>query len=92
MALLCDLARVSTLTSAAPILKTEALTVRFGGLAALTNVSLAVPAGVASLILVALLDQAPLPMGRFVPEPWPGVAALEEQAMLLLGLTVALAA
>ena len=36
---------MSTLTSAAPILRTEALTVRFGGLAALTNVSLAVPAG-----------------------------------------------
>ena len=45
-----------------------------------------------NLILVALLDQAPLPMGRFVPEPWPGGAALEEQAALLLGLEVALAA
>ena len=36
---------MSTLTSAAQILKVEALTVRFGGLAALSNVSLAVPAG-----------------------------------------------
>ena len=26
-----------------------------------------------TLILVALLDQAPLPLGRFVPEPWPAV-------------------
>ena len=26
-----------------------------------------------NLILVALLDQAPLPLGRFVPEPWPAV-------------------
>jgi hypothetical protein len=25
------------------------------------------------LILVALLDQAPLPLGRFLPEPWPAV-------------------
>lgn len=25
------------------------------------------------LILVALLDQAPLPLGRFIPEPWPAV-------------------
>jgi len=36
---------VATLTSAPPILRTEALTIRFGGLAALSNVSLAVPAG-----------------------------------------------
>jgi hypothetical protein len=33
-----------------------------------------------NLILVALLEQAPLPMGRFVPEPWPAVIVLEEQA------------
>jgi Transposase DDE domain len=31
-----------------------------------------------TLILVALLDHAPLPMGRFVPEPWPTVPVLEE--------------
>jgi Transposase DDE domain len=31
-----------------------------------------------NLILVALLDQAPLPMGRFVPEPWPAVLVPEE--------------
>jgi branched-chain amino acid transport system ATP-binding protein len=36
---------VSTLTAAPPILKTEALTVRFGGLAALNNVSLTVSTG-----------------------------------------------
>src|SRR5712691_2131762 len=45
-----------------------------------------------NLILVALLDQAPLPMGRFVPEPWPAVMALEEQALLLPNLEVPLAA
>ena len=32
-----------------------------------------------NLILVALLDQAPLPMGRFVPEPWPAVPVPEEE-------------
>ncbi len=36
---------MAPLTASAPILTTEALTVRFGGLAALTNVSLSVPAG-----------------------------------------------
>ena len=45
-----------------------------------------------TLILVALLDQAPLPLGHFVPEPWPAVAALEEQTLLLPGLAVPLAA
>ena len=45
-----------------------------------------------NLILVALLDQAPLPMGRFVPEPWPAVMALEEQAPLLPHSEVPLAA
>ena len=43
--LLDVVARVSTLTASSPILKAEALTVRFGGLAALSNVSLSVPAG-----------------------------------------------
>jgi hypothetical protein len=32
-----------------------------------------------NLILVALLDQAPLPLGRFVPEPWPAVPVSEQQ-------------
>jgi branched-chain amino acid transport system ATP-binding protein len=36
---------VSALTESAPILKTEALTVRFGGLAAVNNVSISVPPG-----------------------------------------------
>ena len=30
------------------------------------------------LLLVALLRQEPLPEGRFVPEPWPAVPALDE--------------
>jgi hypothetical protein len=33
-----------------------------------------------NLILVALLEQEPLPTGRFVPEPRPAVIVLEEQA------------
>src|SRR3989440_1760237 len=44
-ALLDPLQGVPTLTAPLSILKTEGLTVRFGGLAALTNVSLTVPAG-----------------------------------------------
>ena len=44
------------------------------------------------LILVALLDQAPLPMGRFLPEPWPAVAALEEPTPVLPDLEMPLAA
>src|SRR6266705_1415049 len=32
-----------------------------------------------NLILVALLDQAPRPMGRFIPEPWPAVPVPEEE-------------
>jgi Transposase DDE domain len=32
-----------------------------------------------TLILVALLDHAPRPMGRFVPEPWPAVSVPEEE-------------
>src|SRR5438132_900115 len=35
-----------------------------------------------TLILVALLDQAPLPMGRFVPEPWPAVSEPEGTPLL----------
>ena len=34
------------------------------------------------LLLVALLDQAPLSLGRFVPEPWPAVPGLEESPAL----------
>ena len=45
-----------------------------------------------NLILVALLDQALLPVGRFLPEPWPAVTALEEQVPLLPSLEVPLAA
>jgi len=44
------------------------------------------------LILVALLDQAPLPRGRCVPAPWPAVMALEEQAPRLPHSEVPLAA
>ena len=43
-------------------------------------------------ILVALLEQAPLLMRRFVPEPWPAVIVLEEQAPLPPSLEVPLAA
>jgi hypothetical protein len=41
-----------------------------------------------NLILVALLDQAPLPRGRFIPEPWPAVPVPEEATPTLpeLGL------
>jgi hypothetical protein len=45
-----------------------------------------------NLILVALLEQAPLPMGRLVPEPWPAVVALEDQPALLPNVEVSLAA
>ena len=31
-------------------------------------------------LLVALLRHDPLPQGRFVPEPWPAVPALEDEA------------
>ena len=37
-----------------------------------------------SLILVALLDQAPLPLGRVVPEPWPAVPVPEQKPPSLL--------
>jgi hypothetical protein len=43
-------------------------------------------------ILVALLDQTPLPMGHLVPEPWPALPEPEEQTLLLPGLEVPLAA
>ena len=36
-----------------------------------------------NLLLVALLNQAPLPMGRFVPEPWPAVPVPEEETPVL---------
>jgi len=39
-----------------------------------------------NLILVALLDQAPLPLGRFVPEPWPAVPAQQTPALPVLAL------
>jgi hypothetical protein len=45
-----------------------------------------------TIILVALLEQAPLPMGRFIPEPWPAVTARRELALLLSDLGVPLAA
>ena len=45
-----------------------------------------------TLILVALLDQAPLPIGRLIPEPWPAVTPLKEHAPLLPDLEVPLAA
>src|SRR5499433_2519649 len=37
-----------------------------------------------NLIWVALLDQAPLPLGRFVPEPWPAGLVPEQQTPALL--------
>ena len=45
-----------------------------------------------NLILVALLDQVPLPMGRFVPEPWPAVPGLEEERRSQPGLAMPQAA
>ena len=39
-----------------------------------------------TLILVALLDQAPLPLGRFRPEPWPTVPVPEQERPAVLGL------
>jgi hypothetical protein len=38
-----------------------------------------------NLILVALLNQAPLPLGRFVPEPWPAVPVPEKETPSLPG-------
>src|SRR5262245_21245486 len=45
-----------------------------------------------TLILGALLAQAPLPLGRFLPEPWPAVTARRALAPLLPDLGVPLAA
>jgi hypothetical protein len=45
-----------------------------------------------NLILVALLDQAPLPMGRIVPEPWPAVPVPEEATPAWPGLAMPQAA
>jgi hypothetical protein len=45
-----------------------------------------------TLILVALLDQAPLPIGRLIPEPWPPVTTMEEHAPLLPDMEMLLAA
>jgi len=45
-----------------------------------------------TLSLVALLEQAPRPMGRFIPEPWPPVTVKRELALLLPDLAVPLAA
>jgi len=45
-----------------------------------------------TLMLVALLDQTPLPMGRFVPEPWPAVPVPEEETASLPGLVLPQAA
>ncbi len=42
-----------------------------------------------NLILVALLDQAPLPLGRFVPEPWPVVPVPEQEGLLLPDIAIA---
>jgi hypothetical protein len=36
-----------------------------------------------NLILVALLGQAPLPLGRFVPEPWPAVPGSRQETPCL---------
>jgi hypothetical protein len=45
-----------------------------------------------TLILVALLEQAPLPIGRFIPEPWPAVTARRARAPRLPDLEMPLAA
>jgi len=41
-----------------------------------------------NLILVALLDHAPLPLGRFVPEPWPATPVPKEVPPSLPGLAL----
>jgi hypothetical protein len=45
-----------------------------------------------NLVLVALLNQTPLPMGRFMPEPWPAVSMPEETTPALPGLALPRAA
>ena len=45
-----------------------------------------------NLILVALLDQAPLPLGRFIPEPWPAIPVPEEEPPCLPALALPQAA
>lgn len=45
-----------------------------------------------NLILVALLNQVPLPMGRFVPEPWPAMPVPEQETLSLPVLTLLQAA
>jgi hypothetical protein len=45
-----------------------------------------------NLILVALLDQAPLPLGRFIPEPWPALPVPEEATPSLPALAMPQAA
>jgi hypothetical protein len=45
-----------------------------------------------NLIRVALLDHAPLPVGRFVPEPWPAVPVPEKATPSLPVLAVPQAA
>ena len=45
-----------------------------------------------NLILVALLDHVPLPLGRFVPEPWPAVPVAEKEIPSLPMLAVPQAA
>ena len=43
-------------------------------------------------LLVALLNQAPLPIGRFIPEPWPAVPVPEQEELLLPDLEMPQAA
>jgi hypothetical protein len=45
-----------------------------------------------TLILVALRDQAPLPLGRFVPKPWPALPVPEEATPSPPGLAMPQAA
>ena len=45
-----------------------------------------------NLLLVALLDQAPLPLGRFIPEPWPAIPVPEEEPPCLPALALPQAA